>query len=175
MPRWLADEHRLADVDAALGRYKEAGMIPPSEWLEERRDLVRSLLQHRPTDAAMAQPEPAELPQGYIDPEHRGRDRQMLETFYLACRAEGGTADEIHLRGLKAVLAEARYGTTLTPIPVSERPWERGNWCNKDGECWWCPPDGPVHWSLVEPALVYGGWLLPSDALPLPAAPGEGE
>ena len=48
-PRWLADKHRLADVDAALGRYTEAGMIPPSEWLEERRDLVRSLLQHRPT------------------------------------------------------------------------------------------------------------------------------
>ena len=57
-PRWLADEHRLADVDAALERYKEAGMIPPSEWLDERRDLVRSLLQHRPTDPALAQPEP---------------------------------------------------------------------------------------------------------------------
>jgi hypothetical protein len=29
----------------------------------------------------------------------------LLETFYRACRAEGGTADEICLRGLRAVLA----------------------------------------------------------------------
>jgi hypothetical protein len=29
----------------------------------------------------------------------------MLEIFYRACRSEGGTADEIHLRGLKAVRA----------------------------------------------------------------------
>jgi hypothetical protein len=74
----------------------------------------------------------------------------------------------------RAVLARFAQ-PTLTPIPVSERPWEQGNWCNKDGECWWCPPDGPVYWSMVEPAMVYGGWLLPADALPLPVAPGEGE
>jgi hypothetical protein len=32
----------------------------------------------------------------------------MLEIFYRACRSEGGTADEIHLRGLKAVRALAQ-------------------------------------------------------------------
>ena len=48
---------------------------------------------------------PAALPEGYIDPEHSGDDRAMLETYYAACQAEGGTADEITLRGLRAVLA----------------------------------------------------------------------
>jgi len=46
-----------------------------------------------------------ELPPGYIDPEHQGQDLEMLQVFYRACGAEGGTADEIHLRGIKAALA----------------------------------------------------------------------
>jgi hypothetical protein len=45
------------------------------------------------------------LPPGYIDPEHSGADRGLLEVFYAACNSEGGTADEIHLRGIRAVLA----------------------------------------------------------------------
>jgi hypothetical protein len=49
------------------------------------------------------------LPPDYIDPEHQGEDLELLETFYRACAAEGGTADEIHLRGIRAVLA-ARAG-----------------------------------------------------------------
>ena len=44
------------------------------------------------------------LPEGYIDPEHSGDDRALLETYYAACQAEGGTADDITLRGLRAVL-----------------------------------------------------------------------
>jgi len=58
-------------------------------------------------DAALAQPEPTGLPPGYIDPEHTGADRHLLQVFYRACQAEGGTADEIHLRGIRAVLADA--------------------------------------------------------------------
>ena len=46
-----------------------------------------------------------ELSPGYIDPEHQGQDLEMLQAFYRACGAEGGTADEIHLRGIKAALA----------------------------------------------------------------------
>lgn len=45
---------------------------------------------------------------GYIDAEHTGHDREMLDVFYRSCRSEGGTADEINLRGLKAVLALAQ-------------------------------------------------------------------
>lgn len=54
------------------------------------------------------EPTPQGLPTDYIDAEHTGHDRELLETFYVACRSEGGTADEIHLRGLKAVLALAQ-------------------------------------------------------------------
>ena len=35
-------------------------------------------------------------------------------------------------------------------------------------------PDGPAYWSMANPAMVYGGWLLPAHAIPLPQA-GEGE
>jgi hypothetical protein len=48
---------------------------------------------------------PPALPANYIDPEHQGEALELLQTFYQACNAEGGTADEIHLRGLRAVLA----------------------------------------------------------------------
>jgi hypothetical protein len=58
-------------------------------------------------EAALAQPEPTGLPPGYIDPEHTGADRHLLQVFYRACLSEGGTADEIHLRGIRAVLADA--------------------------------------------------------------------
>ena len=54
--------------------------------------------------ASLAQPEPV-LPPNYIDAEHTGQDQELLKVFYKACLSEGGTADEITLRGLKAVLA----------------------------------------------------------------------
>jgi hypothetical protein len=64
----------------------------------------------------------------------------------------------------------ARYARpTIEPVPVSERPWEREKgWRDPDGECWWCPPDGPPYWQMANPAMVYGGWLLPPHALPIP-------
>jgi hypothetical protein len=153
----------------------------------------------------------------------------MLETFYLACRAEGGTADEIHLRGLKAVLALSQpepvtptlaheayvafvqickgssddagtyeadeelvrralkrlddleqHHPTLTPIPVSERPWEHEGWCDAEGFAWfWSPEDQCWFWERHDSNFImrYGEEFscLPFHALPLPAAPGEGE
>ena len=58
--------------------------------------------------AFLDQPEPPGLPPDYIGSEHTGCDREMLEVFYRACRSEGGSADEIYLRGLKAVIAMAQ-------------------------------------------------------------------
>jgi hypothetical protein len=55
------------------------------------------------------------LPSGYIDPEHKGEDLALLETFYRACLAEGGTVNEIELRGIRAVLA-----THSTPQPPAD-------------------------------------------------------
>jgi len=60
---------------------------------------------HKRKQPTQAEPEPEQLPQGYVDPEHKDQERKLLEVFYRACRSEGGTADEIHLRGIKAVLA----------------------------------------------------------------------
>jgi hypothetical protein len=58
-----------------------------------------------------------QLPPNYIDPEHKGQDREMLQAFYQACRSEGGTADEIHLKGIKAALA-----TLQTALPAPSAP-----------------------------------------------------
>ena len=58
---------------------------------------------------------PVALPPNYIDPEHQGADLKLLEAFYGACNAEGGTADEIHLRGIRAVLA-ARPAAPAGPV-----------------------------------------------------------
>jgi hypothetical protein len=54
------------------------------------------------------------LPANYIDPEHQGEALELLQTFYHACQAEGGTADEIYLRAIRAVLA-ARPAAPATP------------------------------------------------------------
>lgn len=59
-----------------------------------------------------------ELPPEYIDPEISGMGRQILETFYKACLSEGGTADEIHLRGVLAVIDQ---WCNICPIPEDVR------------------------------------------------------
>lgn len=51
-PRWLADEQRLDEVDAALERYRQSGIDLPKEWLNEKRDIEDRLLKHRPYAAA---------------------------------------------------------------------------------------------------------------------------
>jgi hypothetical protein len=85
--------------------------------------------QERPVDAMTT--DYRALPSGYIDPEHKGEDLALLETFYRACLAEGGTVNEIELRGIRAVLA-----THSTPQP---------------------PADGEVGYALLElRSLVMG-------------------
>lgn len=78
------------------------------EWIGDRRAEPEIAIRARSALAAEPQGEGPALPPGYIDVEHTGADRDMLEVFYSACRGEGGTADEIHLRGIRAVLS--RYG-----------------------------------------------------------------
>ena len=64
---------------------------------------------------------PPPLPPGYIDPEHQGEDRELLEVFYLATFSDGGTADEIALRGIKAVLAHRPSVLRLPEIIAAVR------------------------------------------------------
>jgi len=127
-------------------------------------------LLRRRARAALAQLDPP-LPANYIDPEHQGEDLELLQTFYRACQAEGGTADEIHLRGVRAVLA-AR--PAIQPVPVSERLPGPKDW-DVCGMCWMFDPcvDGwwgyrsalPSDDELGRPPWTH--WL-PHWALPIP-------
>ena len=116
---------------------------------------------------ALAQPEP----EGVTDEGLIAAYNSGLEGFTYKPKPKSMTSREwIHLEGLRAVLT--RYARpTIEPVPVAERPWEREKgWRDLDGECWWCPPDGPAYWQMANPAMVYGGWLLPAHALPFPDA-----
>jgi hypothetical protein len=121
------------------------------------------------------------LPSNYIDPGHTDQDRELLEIFYSACQSEGGTADEIHLMGIRAVLAARALPDQ--PVLVSERLPEPED-CDSEGKCWVeCPAfvDDGDHgsiaynpsWELCRctPSVVYDDtrWL-PHYALPIPEA-----
>ena len=89
---------------------------------------------------------PPPLAPDYIDPEHHGEDRELLQVFYAACNAEGGTADEIHLRGIRAVMAALTALATPPPEPLS---W-------------------PDHWNLIGFAFgrePWRTWLQPGGRL----------
>lgn len=53
------------------------------------------------------------LPPGYIDDSIQGDDRKLLEIFHGAELSEGGSADEVILRGIKAVLAHVSHMVTI--------------------------------------------------------------
>jgi hypothetical protein len=67
---------------------------------------------------------PPPLPANFIGPEHQGEDRDQLEVFYRAARLEGGTADEIILRGIRAVLA---HRPTALLQPIAAQPAQPTN------------------------------------------------
>lgn len=131
--------------------------------------------------AALAQPEPeaVEQPSDYIDPEHTGNDREMLEVFYTACQGEGGTTDEIHLRGLRAVLA--RFGNypvipdsstckdslQVAPASVAERLPGPGDF-DGEGRCWWYLYTPTPEWHLRFGRTGQHNHWLPAQALPIP-------
>ena len=100
-------------------------------------------------------------------------DEELLQIFDTACLSEGGTVDEIHLRGLRAVLAH--WGQpAAAPVPVSERLPEPGEWvwhCYAGVRFWehgryndrqFFIGDGPES----KPATHW----LPAHALPVPGA-----
>ena len=81
-----------------------------------------------------------------------------------------GIADPTILR--VADLLERRHPT---PVPVSERPWEREGWCDEAGKCWLGTPQNGVFdaiWILHKPPkrpIWRIAFSLPAHALPLPA------
>ena len=97
----------------------------------------------------------------------------QAEQSRLIARFKAGPGCPVPLFRRAATLLQqlSAPAPALVPVAVSERPWEKGGWTDLDGECWWCPPDGPAYWSLANPAMVYGGWLLPAHAIPIPTIP----
>ena len=88
----------------------------------------QSLGQYRTALLKALDATPPPLAPDYIDPEHHGEDRELLQVFYAACNAEGGTADEIHLRGIRAVMAACPALATPPPEPVA--------YIHKQGNYW---------------------------------------
>lgn len=102
----------LAAIQLYTGLNPAASEMSSVEITEKLMDAMAA------TVAALATPPP--LAPNYIDPEHHGEDRELLQVFYAACNAEGGTADEIHLRGIKAVMAAPAALATPPPEPPTD-------------------------------------------------------
>jgi hypothetical protein len=88
--------HQMADALGVDRGYGWTSLAMEAKQLRKDRALTTP-----PPEPPMELPV---LPPGYIDFEHTGQDREILDAFYRACNSEGGTADEIHLRGIRAVL-----------------------------------------------------------------------
>jgi hypothetical protein len=106
---------------------RDGVMMPVEEVVSELNRL-----------AALAQPQPEQagevtnsLPANYIDPGHSDVNRELLEAFYVAARSEGGTADEIYLRGIRAAIALDR---SRRPVQAASIPLQPA--CTKDRGAW---------------------------------------
>jgi hypothetical protein len=124
---------------------------------------------------ALAQPEPGAV--GLSDEEvldladDCGLEKQEITTWDGENRTvdHGWECTDAQLVTFATALITRHARPTIEPVPVAERPWEREKgWRDPDGECWWCPPGGPPYWQMANPVMVYGGWLLPPHALPIP-------
>ena len=100
-----------------IARFDSKGFYYKGDFIDDAGEVHRLLKKVLEGQLNIATPPP--LAPNYIDPEHHGEDRELLQVFYAACNAEGGTADEIHLRGIRAVMA-AR--ATLEAPPPPEPP-----------------------------------------------------
>lgn len=103
----------------------------------------------------------------FIDPEHQGADRELLRTFYKACHADGGTADEITLRGIRAVLALAAADKPAAVAPEAPRRprytrhYADGSWQGADhpGGPWRSIPTPRIDLPPYVRHLPDGCWL----------------
>jgi len=116
LPDPLSEQDLRQQWNAQADAFNQWESLDPSEQLDWAQS--RAVAVDRNRRVALVQPGgQGPLPTNYIDPEHQGEDLELLQTFYQACQSEGGTADEICLRGIRAVLA--RWGRPAAP-PVPE-------------------------------------------------------
>ena len=73
---------------------------------------------------------------------------------------------------------QAAPAPAVVPVAVTERPWEREEWCDRLGRCWMGDPGGQgfiASWRLCRPEDAPSMTVsLPHHAIPLPQG-GEGE
>jgi hypothetical protein len=144
----------LAEIDAKAWGIRS---LPLSDAIDRAR-------------AALAQPEPVAPTLAH----------EAYVAFVQICKGNSDDAgtyeadEELVRRALKRLDDLEQHHPTIAPIPVSERPWEREGFCDAHGTCWmWHPIN--FHYCLCRPDPSVHTHSLPADALPLPAAPGEGE
>jgi hypothetical protein len=132
-------------------------------WARVNIDALLDVAENLERFAALAQPEAV------------GPTDEQLKVAYWEAFVEAAPcgADESWLAGLRAV---ARLGRpAITPIPLSERPWERDGWCDSGGCCWMGDAGGcgfVPSWRLCKPSDSCLAWCLPAHALPLPTTDG---
>ena len=126
-PQGLTDERLL---ELAAREIEPYDRIPPGEYEADYQQALEvygsELIAAMRAAIAAHEAARAQLPPNYIDPGHTGEDRKLLEAFYVASRAEGGTADEIVLRGLRAAIAAdraARPRLTREEVAARFRAW----------------------------------------------------
>lgn len=56
VPRWLRNEHRRQEIEAAIQRYSEAKKRVPHDWVSEWLDLVLPLCEQRPEKVEVISP-----------------------------------------------------------------------------------------------------------------------
>ena len=176
---WLVERAAVEVVElqwpasVARGCYEAAAEAESGSSLQQLLVAAGDLLERGHPAAS-----PAPLPLDYIDPEHQGDDRELLETFYGACKAEGGTADEIYLRGIRAVLA----ARPAAPPAPEAKAGELGELVDRLG--WIAAQLGDIGWSDDSASVARAATLLQSLSAPAPAAvpvsvaerlPGEGD
>ena len=119
------------------------------EW-----ERIETPPEHAALLPALATPPP--LPPDYIDSEHQGEDRKLLEAFYGAWQLKG-TTDERVLRSIRAVLA-------LRPTVAAVRAADAAiaDEALKDEFCAWLKtnPLDFARYNMVETHVAWGRHLL---------------
>jgi hypothetical protein len=160
-----------AELHTAVQLY--TGQNPAAAETPANELVARLMAALAATAAALAEPEPEGVTEKQVMDlaDDCAFDRQEISGFDggRTFHGHGWECTDAQLVTFATALITRYAHPTIKPVPVSERPWEREKgWRDPDGECWWCPPDGPLYWQMANPAMVYGGWLLPHHALPLP-------
>jgi hypothetical protein len=165
---WPAYFLRVADKQAReieeMLRQAPPGRVEPLPAAPVNLELMAALIEIQrlrdlcQTLATPPAPEPGEVGELVRRLEKKARMEELVG---------GPLAAGLFIEAATLLQQLSAPAPAVVPVPVAERPWEKGGWTDLDGECWWCPPDGPAYWSMANPAMVYGGWLLPAHAIPL--------